>query len=112
VTRWIRICATVEAPKSGEAIEADAGGTAICLANLDGELSALDNWCPHRRGPLGQGWIDGASIVCPWHSWAFNLKTGISEPPVQERVAVFPVRVEEDDVLVQIAEMGEIEDQS
>jgi nitrite reductase (NADH) small subunit len=91
-----------ETPKSGQVMEADADGVGICLANVNGELSALDNWCPHRRGPLGQGWLEGELVVCPWHSWTFHLKTGVAEYPVSERVAVFPVRVEGDDVLVDI----------
>ena len=62
---------------------------AICLANVNGELSALDNICPHRQGPLGQGWMEGEAVICPWHSWAFNVKTGLAEYPVHERVMCF-----------------------
>lgn len=82
--------------------EAEGGGIAICLANVGGRLSALDNWCPHRRGPLGQGWLEGEAVVCPWHSWAFDVKTGKAEYPVHEKVAVFPVRIDGDDVLVDV----------
>jgi nitrite reductase (NADH) small subunit len=75
---------------------------AVCLARIGGELSALDNWCPHRRGPLGQGWVEGQAVVCPWHSWTFDVRTGEAEFPVNERVAVFPVRVEGEDVLIEV----------
>ena len=74
----------------------------VCLANVSGELSALDNVCPHRQGPLGQGWVEGEAVVCPWHSWAFNAKTGVAEYPEGERVGSFAVRVEGEDVLVEI----------
>jgi len=74
----------------------------VCLANVDGELSALDNVCPHRQGPLGQGWVEGEAVVCPWHSWAFNAKTGMAEYPEGERVGSFAVRVEGEDVLLEI----------
>ena len=70
---------------------------------MNGELCALDNWCPHRRGPLGQGWIEGNAVVCPWHSWAFDLKTGVAEYPEKERVTVFELKVEGDEVLVDVA---------
>lgn len=86
----------------GQVAEAEVEGVAICLANVNGELSALDNVCPHRQGPLGQGWIEGRSVVCPWHSWTFDVKTGLAEYPVHERVDVFPLRVEGQDVLVDI----------
>jgi nitrite reductase (NADH) small subunit len=103
MAQWVKVCALAEAPRAGQAMEADAAGVGICLANVGGELSALDNWCPHRRGPLGQGWVEGGSVVCPWHSWTFNVKTGEAEFPVHERVAVFPVRVEGKDVLVDVS---------
>lgn len=99
---WVRICGVGEAPEPGKVMEAEVAGVQVCLANLNGELTALDNLCPHRQGPLGQGWIEGEAVICPWHSWAFNLKTGTSEYPVDERVAVFPLKLEGEDVLVQI----------
>lgn len=103
MAEWVRLCGVAEAPKAGEVMDAEAAGVGICLANVDGELRAVDNVCPHRGAPLGQGWVEGESVVCPWHTWTFNLKTGEAEFPVFERVAVIPVRVEGGDVLVEIA---------
>ena len=102
MARWVKVCGIKEAPEPGKVMEADAGGVAICLANVKGELSALDNLCPHRAGPLGQGWLEGELVICPWHSWAFHVKTGLSEYPVDETVTVFPVMVTGEDVLVEI----------
>lgn len=100
--QWVRLCALGEAPAVGKVIEAEVDGVGICLANVNGELSAIDNVCPHRQAPLGQGWVEGEAVVCPWHSWTFSVRTGESEYPVHERVDVFPVRVEGEDVLVNI----------
>ena len=63
MAKWVRVCGVAEAPQSGQVMEADAAGVGICLANVNGELGALDNWCPHRRGPLGQGCVEGESVV-------------------------------------------------
>lgn len=100
--QWVKLCDVAEAPAEGHVLEAEAGGVEICLARLNGELAALDNWCPHRRGPLGQGWIEGNAVVCPWHSWAFHLKTGAAEYPENEKVDVFPLRIEGNDLLINI----------
>jgi nitrite reductase (NADH) small subunit len=100
--RWVLLCAVAEAPKPGGVIEAEAEGRAVCLANVEGQLSAIDNLCPHREGPLGQGWLEGGAVVCPWHSWTFDVTTGESQYPVHERVDVFPLKVEGDDVLVEM----------
>ncbi|WP_213803572.1 Rieske 2Fe-2S domain-containing protein [Granulicella sp. dw_53] len=102
MAQWVRLCSVAEAPAVGHVQEAEVDGVAICLANVNGELSALDNWCPHRLGPLGQGWIEGDAVICPWHSWAFNMKTGQAEYPVHEHVDVFPLKVEGDNLLVDI----------
>jgi nitrite reductase (NADH) small subunit len=102
VGQWVRLCGLAEAPAVGQVMEAEVEGVGVCLANVDGELSALDNVCPHRQGPLGQGWLEGEAVVCPWHSWAFHAKTGVAEYPENERVEVFPVLIEGEDVLVDI----------
>ncbi len=100
---WVQLCPHSDAPAEGQVLEVEAEGISICLARHNGELSALDNWCPHRRGPLGQGWIEGDAVLCPWHAWAFNLQTGIVDPPEHAKVDVFPVRIEGEDVLIEIA---------
>jgi nitrite reductase (NADH) small subunit len=103
VAEWVRLCAAGEAPTVNTVMEAEVNGIGVCLANIGGKLSAMDNWCPHRRGPLGQGWIEGQAVVCPWHSWAFDTVTGVAVPPERAKVDVFPVRIEGDDVMVDIA---------
>lgn len=100
--QWVRLCGVSEAPTEGNVIEAEAQGVAVCLARVNGELAALDNWCPHRRGPLGQGWIEGGLLVCPWHAWSFDVGSGRCEFPGGDQVAVFPVRVEGDELLVKM----------
>jgi nitrite reductase (NADH) small subunit len=99
---WVRLCGVAESPAVGGVMEAEAGGVAICLANVEGRLAAVDNVCPHRQGPLGAGWLEGDAVVCPWHSWAFSTVTGEALPPDRGRVGVFPVRLDGDDVLVNI----------
>ncbi len=102
LAKWVRLCGVAEAPAPGEVAEAEAEGISVCIANIGGELSAIDNWCPHRRGPLGQGWIERDCVVCPWHGWSFHAKTGVAVSPEGERVEAFPLRVEGADVLIDI----------
>lgn len=102
MARWVRLCSLSEAPKPGHVAEAETEGVAVCVANIHGELSAISNICPHREGPLGQGWLEGEQVVCPWHSWMFHAKTGVSSYPANQRVAAFPLRTEGEDLLVEI----------
>jgi nitrite reductase (NADH) small subunit len=102
LAQWVKLCGLADAPAVGQVMESEVNGVAVCVANVGGEISAVDNICPHRQGPLGQGWLEGESVVCPWHSWTFHLKTGKGEFPVKEMIAVFPVRIEGEDVLIDL----------
>lgn len=102
MANWVRLCAVAEAPAPGEAKEVDAQGVALCLASADGQLAAVDNVCPHRGGPLAEGWLEEGRIVCPWHAWGFDLKTGICAEE-RSQVKVYPLQVEGSDVLVNLA---------
>lgn len=93
--QWVRLCGLDEAPRPGEVAEVQAGGLQICLANIDGQLHALNNICPHREGPLGQGWVEGRTVVCPWHAWAFDVSTGIAEEPEHAQVQVYAVEADD-----------------
>lgn len=104
MAQWVRLCGAGETPPNNSVMELEAGGISICLANVNGELAALDNVCPHRLGPLGQGWVEGGAVVCPWHAWCFDPKTGAAVYPDRGQVEVFPLRIEENSVLVELPE--------
>ena len=57
-----------------EAKEFRCGDKEICVANVNGTYSAMDNTCLHRGGPLGQGMIAHGKLICPWHAWAWDPK--------------------------------------
>jgi len=74
----------------------------IALCNLDGKFYALDNICLHRGGPLGQGYLDGEKVECPWHGWQYDVKTGATVMNPGMQVATYEVKVEGSDVLVAV----------
>jgi nitrite reductase/ring-hydroxylating ferredoxin subunit len=79
------------------------GDQEIAVFNLNGRFLTIENACPHRGGPLCDGIVTGTAVVCPLHGRHFDLETGIpiraSEPSC---LAVFPTRVEEGIVLVDL----------
>ena len=95
--------AQVDELSAGECKVVDAEGQSIALFNVDGTFCAIDNTCTHVGGPLGEGDIDGDIVTCPWHGAGFNVKTGaVTNPPAGSDVRSFPVKVEGDDVLVEL----------
>ena len=67
------------------------------------QFLATDNQCPHKGGPLCDGIVTGASVVCPLHAWKVNLETGEVERPSHGKdhcVTTYPTRVEDGVVLI------------
>jgi nitrite reductase (NADH) small subunit len=99
---FVRLATQSELPAEGEAKEFPCGDKVICVANVNGSITAMDNVCLHRGGPLGQGMIEGDKVVCPWHGWQWDPKTGEAAHNPNAKVAVYPLKVENGDVLVEV----------
>ncbi|HTW58462.1 MAG TPA: Rieske (2Fe-2S) protein [Terriglobales bacterium] len=99
---FIKLTTQSELPSDNEAKEFPCGSKTICIANVNGVYSAMDNVCLHRGGPLGQGMIENGKVVCPWHGWAWDPKTGVAEQDAKAKVAVYPMKIEGGDVMVEI----------
>jgi nitrite reductase/ring-hydroxylating ferredoxin subunit len=102
MAEFVRIGSRSEMPEQDEAREFMVGERVICVANVGGTLSAMDNVCLHRGGPLGQGFVSSGKLICPWHGWEFNPKTGEAVQNPGSYVPVYAIKIEGDDVLVQI----------
>lgn len=84
----------------GVVVQADGRELAL-FPDGDG-FRALDNHCPHAGGPLGLGWLDGTVVVCPWHAWEFDIRTGACLASDQCRVRTYRVREVEGQLQVEL----------
>ncbi|MFZ0662189.1 MAG: Rieske (2Fe-2S) protein [Acidobacteriaceae bacterium] len=91
-----------ELPPPGGAREVACGAVVLCIANSGGVISAMNNVCPHRGGPLGRGIVEGCKLVCPVHAWAFDVTTGAATHAQKSKVDVYEVKIEGEDVLVKL----------
>ena len=89
-------------PGPNEANELPCGDKEICVANLNGTFHAMDNICLHRGGPIGQGMIENGKVICPWHAWAWDPKTGEAAHNPAAKVAIYPLKIENGEVFVEI----------
>jgi 3-phenylpropionate/trans-cinnamate dioxygenase ferredoxin subunit len=109
------ICKLDDLPP-GERRSVDVRGRSVCVLNVDGQLYALRNVCPHQGASLCRGTL-GATMLpsrpleyrvglenlvlrCPWHGWEFRIDTGVSLFDPKIRVKVYPVAVEDGDVVI------------
>jgi nitrite reductase (NADH) small subunit len=101
MAEWHRLAAVGDVTP-GSAREFTAGERVIALFNVDGTLYALDGICPHAGGPLGEGSLQGSVVTCPWHGWQFDVTTARNclNPRIEH--ASFAVKVEGNDVYVEL----------
>lgn len=97
----VRVGSAAEVP-SGEGRVLDADGLTLAIFNVAGTFYAIDNACPHRGGPLGDGDVDGTLVSCPWHAWRFDVTTGGNANNPAVRVPCFPVIVEGGELIVEL----------
>lgn len=100
--QFVKLTSQAELPANNEAKEFPCGGQTICVANVNGTITAMDNVCLHRGGPLGQGVIEKGKVVCPWHGWAWDPSTGQAVHNANAKLAVYPIKIENGDVLIEI----------
>ncbi len=95
--------ASVQEISPGQSKQVEAGGHTIALFNLGGSFYAIDNTCTHSGGPLAEGFVEEGQVECPWHGARFDVKTGAAlTPPAFEGVASYKVRVNGQDVEVEL----------
>ncbi len=83
----------------------DVAGRALALVRVGDEFYALDDTCSHEDYSLSEGEVfaDECEIECTKHGSTFDLRSG--EPrslPATKPVAVYPVRVDGGDVVVEL----------
>ena len=97
-----KIATKSDLPTPGRAKEFTVGDKIICVANVEGECSAMDNVCLHRGGPLGEGNLSGSVVTCPWHGWKFDVRTGSFTVIPTLKVTTYKVREQEGSVMVEV----------
>ena len=68
--------AKIEELKSGTMKAVMAEGREILLARVGDKYYATDNRCPHMKGDLSQGKLEGTVVTCPLHGSQFDISNG------------------------------------
>ncbi len=114
-TEQVSVLSFSELPP-GESTTVKAFGTTVALFNIEGELFAVGNNCPHQGGPLCYGRISGVHLpsqpheyrygredrvlVCPWHGWEFDIESGQTMFDPSVRVKTYEVQVQNGEVVL------------
>lgn len=86
--------APVEELPNGERLFLQIDTEPIVLFNIAGQIFAIADRCSHDDGPLGEGDLEGYTIVCPRHGAEFDVRTGkVLQMPAVVDIPAYPVRV-------------------
>jgi len=100
----VALCTTDELTDGAILCKRVAGLGEIAVARLEegGGYVAFEPRCPHARGPLAEGKRHGDVIICPWHFFRFDLKTG-KPPGVASILALrrYPVTVKDNAIFIE-----------
>ncbi|MCH2142634.1 MAG: non-heme iron oxygenase ferredoxin subunit [Phycisphaerales bacterium] len=101
MTDFIRVASLSELPER-QPVRADCNGTAIALVRIGDQVHAVSDTCTHAEASFCDGGhVEGDFIVCPLHFASFRLTDGeAGDPPADDPLQVFEVKVDGDDVLV------------
>lgn len=78
----------------------------VCLVHHKNEFSALGNRCPHQGGPLGEGQIEDGWVICPWHAYQYDPKTGRAPEGFDDHAKCHSVKLEGNDIYVEIEDVA------
>jgi nitrite reductase/ring-hydroxylating ferredoxin subunit len=97
---WITVGKSAEFPLNQIKEVLVAGGVMAVVRTPSG-LHAFENNCAHMGVALSRGRVEGDTVICPMHDWAYDLRTAsITYPPCAGRFATFFIKEEGDSVMV------------
>ena len=86
----------------GKSAIIEVGDKEIALFNYKGDFYAIENTCPHRGSPLGEGRIEEGILICPGHEWRFELKSGWCPQNPELSTEVYPIKVHDEKIYVRL----------
>ncbi len=73
----------------------------LAVANVDGQIYAIEDVCTHDGGPLGDGEVEDCEVECPRHGAHFDLRTGaVKSFPAVVGVKTYEIRVEGSEIKI------------
>jgi 3-phenylpropionate/trans-cinnamate dioxygenase ferredoxin subunit len=99
---WVRVADVGDCPP-GTLFEIEAAQENLVLANVEGDLYALQNRCSHQDLPLSDGELVGDRLECLYHGASFDVCSGRAMAlPAIRPVETYPVEVRGQEIFVQI----------
>ncbi len=102
MTEFIHVVSLDEIPP-GTGSRFNVADKEVALFNVDGNICAISDTCPHAGGALGMGKLDGRIVTCPVHGMKFDVTTGCFAGTSDFGVAAYPTKVLDGKIMVSIS---------
>ena len=97
---WVRVASLEEVPE-GTVKGVEADGARVALANVEGDLYALEDNCSHQDFPLSDGELEGTELECIYHGAKFDVCSGrATQLPAIRPVKTWEVEIRDGDVFI------------
>ncbi len=100
MSNWIDIAALDDIPPRGARVVKTRLGCVAIFRTIEDKVFAIDDACPHKKGPLSEGIVHGNAVTCPLHNWVIDLETGMAKGADKGRVNTYEIRVENGRILL------------
>jgi nitrite reductase/ring-hydroxylating ferredoxin subunit len=99
---FIKVAKVAEIPDGDMKVVFD---NLVVVARSEGNFHAFGNVCPHAAGPIGEGFLDGCVVECPWHAGRWDVTTGKALTALATAdIPLFEVRVVGEDVEIRLSQ--------
>ncbi|MFD0749763.1 Rieske (2Fe-2S) protein [Mucilaginibacter calamicampi] len=75
-------------------------GKNLCLVGFEDNIYAVGAICPHAGADLSGGWCSDGKLICPFHRYSYDIKTGKGDPGQNDYIDTYPVQVRDDGVYI------------
>ncbi|MFK7901318.1 MAG: nitrite reductase small subunit NirD [Nitratireductor sp.] len=101
---WVNVGTLSDIPTRGARCIKNGDMSIAIFRTSDDRIFALEDKCPHKNGPLSQGIVHDGCVTCPLHNWVISLETGLAQGADEGKTRSFPVKVENEKILLCIGE--------
>lgn len=99
---WIAALNINEIPSMGSRILYYKNDEIAIFKTKDGNVHAISNICPHKKGKLSEGLVHENMVTCPLHNWDIDLKTGIAKGEDCDCTTTYEIMIKEELIYIKL----------
>ncbi|MFT6558744.1 nitrite reductase small subunit NirD [Sneathiella sp.] len=105
---WTEVGQLSEIPVQGARCIKMGETTIALFRTIQNEVFAIEDKCPHKKGPLSQGIVHDNCVTCPLHNWVISLETGTAQGADEGSTLTFSTRIENGIVSIALSAPKEV----